>query len=399
MLRFSQSANALRSSAIRELMNMASDPNIITFTGGMPNNTLFPTEEIDEIYNNLPIDVRRDGFQYCPTTGYPPLLNSLKEFLRQKGLPVDNNELIITTGSLQAINLIAKVFIDPGDRVITENPAFIGAISVFKSYQAKLDPVDIDEDGIVLPDLEKMLQIKSPEAKILYITPYFHNPAGIVYSQKRKTELLDMLKGQNIVLLEDDAYGELYFDQKDRELTKPIKTIPRLPVPVCYTTSLSKYLGPGLRLGCLLAPPDIFEKCELAKQSLDACSSTFTQVLAHEFLVQNKISGYLEKLRKVYLRRSQIMLAALQQYMPEQVTWTKPRGGFYIWVKLPEIIDATDILKKSIKSGAVFVIGQTFDPLGKKNNCFRLAFSHTPEDRIEEGIKIIASALKESMIN
>ncbi len=207
-----------------------------------------------------------------------------------------------------------------------------------------------------------------------------------------------MLKGQNIILLEDDAYGELYFDKRDKELTKPMKTILPEQVPICYTSSFSKYVGPGLRLGWLLAPPAIFEKCELAKQSMDACSSTFTQVLVHEFLVQNKISGYLEKLRKTYLRRSQIMLTALQENMPEKVTWTKPRGGFYIWVKLPHNIDATDILKKSIKGGAVFVIGQTFDPLGKKNDCFRLAFSHTPEEKIEEGVKIIANAVKESMI-
>jgi len=398
MIKFSQSAEAMRSSAIRELMKLASAPNLITFTGGMPNNELFPTEEIDEIYQNLPLDVKRTGFQYGPTPGYPPLRESLKEFLRQKGLPVDRNELIITTGSLQAINLVAKIFIDPGDRVITENPAFIGAISVFNSYMGQLDPVDVDEEGIILPDLEKALDNKSPAAKILYLTPYFHNPAGIVYSQKRKSELLDMLKGKNIILLEDDAYGELYFDKKDSELTTPMKTIQEEPVPICYTTSLSKYVGPGLRLGCLLAPPDIYEKCELAKQSMDACSSTFTQVLVHEFLAQNKMSGYLEKLRNEYLQRSQIMLTALQENMPEKVTWTKPRGGFYIWVQLPENMDATDLLKKSIAGGAVFVIGKTFDPLGKKNNCFRLAFSHTPKEKIEEGVKIIANALKELMI-
>jgi len=398
MLRFSQSADAMRSSAIRELMNMASNPNFISFTGGMPNNALFPTEEIDEIYNNLPIDVKRTGFQYGPTTGYPPLLESLKDFLRKKGLPVDTNNLIITTGSLQAINLVAKIFIDPGDRVITENPAFIGAISVFKSYQALLDPVAMDEEGIIISELCSTLENKSPEAKLIYLTPYFHNPAGIVYSNKRKSELLEILKGQNIVLLEDDAYGELYFDKKDKELTIPMKTIPQEPVPICYTSTFSKYIGPGLRLGWLLAPPEIIEKCELAKQSMDACSTTFTQVLAHEFLVQNKLSGYLAKLRKVYFRRSQIILHALQKYMPENVTWTKPRGGFYIWVVLPTNIDATELLKKAINGGAVFVIGQAFDPLGKKNNCFRLAFSHTPEEKIEEGVRIIAQSLKELMI-
>ncbi len=397
MLRFSASAVSMRSSAIRELMSLATRPDMISFAGGMPGNELFPVAEMDEIFNKLSVDVKRTGFQYGPTTGYPPLLEALQDYLRQKGMPVDSNHLIITTGSLQAINMIAKVFIDPNDRVILENPAFIGAISAFKSYQAALDPVKIDDEGIVLEDLRSALRDKKPKAKLLYITPYFHNPAGIIYSQKRKTDLLELLKKEDIVLLEDDAYGELYFDAADKELTRPLKTMNSGSLPICYTCSFSKYIGPGLRLGWLLAPPEIAEKCELAKQSLDACSSTFTQVLAHEFLVQGKMQTYLEKMRVIYARRANTMLNALKENMPAGISWTQPRGGFYIWVTLPENMDATEILKIAIANGAVFVIGSTFDPLGVKNNCLRLSFSHTPEVKIEAGIKIVAEALKQYM--
>jgi len=198
MLRFSASAASMRSSAIRELMSLATRPDMISFAGGMPGNNLFPVAEMDEIYNKLSLEVKRIGFQYGPTTGYPPLLEALQDYLRQKGMPVDSNNLIITTGSLQAINIVAKVFIDPNDRVILENPAFIGAISAFKSYQAALDPVPIDDDGIILAELQTALQKKKPKAKLLYITPYFHNPAGILYSEQRKTDLLELLKKEDI---------------------------------------------------------------------------------------------------------------------------------------------------------------------------------------------------------
>ena len=396
-MKFSSSAQNMRSSEIRNLMKFAANPDIISFAGGMPNNDLFPIDEIDEIYNNLPKAVKQAGFQYGPTGGYPPLLDSLKDYLRQKGLPVDENGLIITTGCQQALNIISKLFIDPGDTIITEDPCFIGAIAAFKSYQAQPVCIPLDDDGMKISELEKAFAGLPTLPKMVYITPYFHNPAGIIYSHDRKQAIIDFLQHHNIVLLEDDPYGELYFNEHAKELTVPIKILAKESFPVCYAGSFSKMIGPGLRLGWLLAPPEIYEKAELAKQSLDACSSTLPQILANEFLVQNKLEGYLKKLRKAYVRRAQIMLDSLAANMPEGITWTTPQGGFYIWVTMPDHIDATDLLKKTLDKGAVFVIGRAFDPHDKKNNCFRLAFSHTPEDKISNGVEIIASALKEML--
>jgi len=303
MYRFSQSVHSMQSSAVRELMKLAADPNIISFSGGMPNAGLFPVREVDEIYASLPLKAKQDGFQYGPTPGYPPLLDSLKTYLRAKNLPVDDNSLIITTGSLQAIYLTAKVFVDPGDGIVTENPCFVGAITAFKSCQADLKGVPMDESGILIHDLEKALTGMNPP-KLLYLTPYFHNPAGILYGDDRKRKVLDLLKGGNVVLLEDDAYGELYFDEKDRPLTVPMKVTADPSLPVCYAGSFSKIFGPGMRLGWLLGPRDIVAKCELAKQATDACSSTFTQVLADAFLRGNYLSGYLDRLRAAYASRS-----------------------------------------------------------------------------------------------
>ena len=394
MIKFSQCVDAMRTSEIRDLMSVAMRPDIISFAGGMPNNDLFPVKEIDEIYNQLDDKTKKIGFQYGPTQGYPPLIESLREYLRSKNLPVDTNDLIITSGSLQAINIIAKLFVNPGDTVITENPCFIGGTSAFKSYQANIVSASLDSDGIVMSELKNLMEGEGKNAKIIYLSPYFHNPAGIIYSKKRKEELLKYLDGKEIILIEDDPYSELYFDENYKELTVPMKTIQPEPVPICYTGSFSKILGPGMRLGWLLASPEIISKAQLTKQSMDACSSTFTQVLADQFLRQGKLQPYVEGLRITYARRMKIMNDSLVKNMPPEAKWVVPKGGFYIWITLPEHVDALEILKESMSRGAIFVIGRTFDPQGIKNNCLRLAFSHTPEDEIERGVKIIAEALK-----
>ena len=281
MIRFSQTVNSLRTSEIRDLMSLATRPDIISFAGGMPGNELFPVREISAIYNNLPLALKQTSFQYGPTSGYPPLLESLKEFLRKKRLPVDSNQLMITTGSLQAINILAKVFLDPEDIVITENPCFIGALSAFQSYRAVIKGVDLDEDGIDIASLKKMLtSLRATPPKFIYLTPNFHNPAGILYTEKRKREVAGLLQEAGLPLIEDDAYGDLYFDEEAKRRTVPFKALYENDLTICYTGSFSKILGPGFRLGWMLVPPEIFKKAELCKQSFDACSPNFTQVLA-----------------------------------------------------------------------------------------------------------------------
>jgi 2-aminoadipate transaminase len=398
MIRFSKSVSSLRTSEIRDLMSLATRPDIISFAGGMPGNELFPVEEIEEIYHNLPLGIKQTAFQYGPTPGYPPLLESLKEYLGKKGMPVAANKLMITTGSLQAINILAKVFIDPQDVVVTENPCFIGGISAFKSYQANLHGIELDDDGIEIASLEKFLQTtKSPPPKFIYLTPNFHNPAGTLYTEQRKRELVPVLQKHDLMLIEDDAYGELYFDEDAKIRVTPFKTLYEDQLDICYTSSFSKILGPGFRLGWMLVPQDVYQKAELCKQSMDACSPNFTQVLAHEFLRSGKMDLYIKKMRLIYKRRKDTMAAAIRNYFPDEMTWVEPKGGFYIWIKLPPNIDILSVLKASIEHGAVFVIGKTFDPEGKDTSHFRLAYSHTPEDKIEKGIHILGDCLKAAL--
>lgn len=374
-------------------MSLASRPDIISFAGGMPGNELFPVDAAEELFRGLDEKSKRAAFQYGPTPGLPSLLESLGGFLERKGLPVKTNRLMITTGSQQALSLLAKAFIDPGDRVLTEYPCFIGAIAAFRSCGAGIVSIPVDEEGLDVTMLRKEAERPDP-AKFLYITPYFHNPGGMLYTSERKHLLVEALRGRDIPLIEDDAYGDLWFHEEDRERLKPIKAIDPEGIDVCYTGSFSKILGPGLRLGWLLAPEPIHEKCELIKQSADACSPSFTQVIADAFIRSGRIDAYIASVREEYKRRAASMAEALRTHLPEYVRWSEPKGGFYIWLTLPEGTDATAILKYSIAGGAVFVTGNTFDPEGSRNNTMRLSYCNNTPGEIERGIPVIAGAIR-----
>lgn len=394
MPRFSKSVSALRSSAIRELMSLASRPDIISFAGGMPGNELFPIDEVEELFRDLDTKTKQAAFQYGPTPGLPSLLESLGGFLERKGLPVKKNRLMITTGSQQALSIFARAFVDPGDRVLTEYPCFIGAIAAFRACGAEIVSLPVDEAGIDIAMLRQEVEKPDP-AKFLYITPYFHNPAGMLYSTNRKRKLIEALQGRDIPLLEDDAYGDLWFSDEHREALQPIKAIDPEGIDVCYMGSFSKILGPGLRLGWMLAPEAIYEKCELIKQSADACSPSFTQVIADAFIRSGRIDTYVASVREEYKRRAASMVKALRSNLPGYVQWNEPKGGFYIWLTLPEGADATEILKRAIEGGAVFVTGSTFDPEGTRNNTMRLSYCNNTPEEIERGIPIITRAIRE----
>ncbi len=394
MYTFSNAVNSMHSEDIKLLMKMSSGKSLISFAGGMPNNDLFPVKEIDDIYNSLSENVKKLCFQYGPTSGYPPLVKSLQSYLQKKGLPVDTNKILITTGSLQAISIITQEFVNQGDIILTENPSFVGALSVFETYEAEIHGIPIDKDGIDIDALKQKIASLDKMPKLLYVTPNYHNPAGIIYTPERKKALLEVLSNTGIILIEDDAYSDLYFREEEKYLTKSMKSYGVSDVEIIYTGSFSKILGPGFRLGYMLASPEIFEKAETVKQALDACTSNFMQILANEFLSQNKLQPYLKFLRKEYAERKNILQNSLKKYMPKEVTWNEPKGGFYIWLKLPEHISSTEIFKESVKKGVVFVTGRTFDPASKKDDRLRLSFSNMPKDTIEKGVKILAEAIK-----
>jgi 2-aminoadipate transaminase len=395
MTRFSSSVAELRSSEIRDLMSLATSPDMISFAGGMPGNELFPLNKIDKILNSLCEKEKQVALQYGPTTGLPTLLESLSEWLEKKGLPVKSNKLIITTGSLQAINILAKAFLDPGDSVLVETPSFIGALSAFRSYQANLVTVPLNGDGMDIKLLKDRINSSSVKPKFLYYSPNFHNPAGIVYSEEVKKEMIDVLRNQEIPIIEDDVYSDLYFFEEDRPKMKLIKSMDPEGIDVCFTGSFSKILGPGLRLGWMLVPDNIYQKCELIKQSIDACSPSISQVVADKFIREGHIDAYISEVREEYKKRGLAMIETLEECLPESVTFEKPRGGFYTWLQLPAGCDATDVLRKCIEKGVVVVTGKTFDPDGVKNDHIRVSFCNTDVDTIKKGVPVIADAIRE----
>ena len=396
---FSNAVNSMHSEDIKLLMKQSSGKSMISFAGGMPNNDLFPVKQIDEIYNSLPEEIKKLCFQYGPTSGYPPLIKSLESYLQNKDLPVKENKILITTGSLQAISIITQEFVNEGDIILTENPCFVGALSVFETFGAEIHSIPIDKDGIDINSLKNKIASLDRKPKFLYVTPNYHNPAGIIYTPERKKELLDVLSGTGIILLEDDAYSDLYFNEEEKYLVKAMKSYGVSDVEIIYTGSFSKILGPGFRLGYMLSSYEIFDKAETIKQALDACTSNFMQILGNEFLAQHKLDPYLKFLRGEYLERKNLLQRNLEKYMPKEVTWNEPKGGFYIWLKLPAHIRSTDIFKESVAKGVVFVTGRTFDPASVKDDRLRLSFSNMPKESIEKGVIILADAIKKVLLN
>ncbi len=391
MVTFSQCAQRLRASEIRELMKIAADPDIISFAGGMPNPSLFPTEEFAQLYARLDTGKQQDAFQYGPTPGYPPLLESLRQRLESKGISCSGRSLVITQGGQQAIDILSRVLIDPGRDVITETPAFIGALASFNAHGARFKPIPLDDEGIDPSCLERELDASSDA--VVYCNPCFQNPTGVLYSSERKDTLASLLCDHSCCCIEDDPYNELWFEKKDIPATRTMIQRAGAEQPICYVGSFSKLVGPGLRLGFILGPDKIVEKCILAKQSMDACSSSFTQVLLHEFMHNGMLDRYIDSLRKAYSSRAELMNHALTTYMPPDVSWTVPRGGFYVWLTLPEHVDATDIFERAVARRCAFVIGRAFDPLNARNNSLRLSYSHTEAEQIDTGIRILSEAI------
>ncbi len=395
---FSRTVSHLHSSDIRDLMKYAVHPDYISFAGGMPNNHLFPVDEVEEIYHNLPREIKETAFQYGPTTGYPPLIKEVERYMLSKGISLEHHRIMITTGSLQGIYIVSQLFLDPGDTVITENPSFVGALTLFKSFQIRLREVPMDDQGVMPLQLEKVYrEVEKP--KFLYVIPNFHNPAGLIYSKERREFLLDFIRKNKIILLEDDAYNELYFDEKSRLLTQPILAMSdeETSKQIIYAGTFSKIFGPGFRLGWLVLPEAIFNKAEIIKQSLDACSPNFSQVIATEFLKRGYMEKYLERIRPEYRLRRDLVLKAIEKYFPEGIKFVKPQGGFYIWIELPEKVQASDVLDYGLKNGIVFVLGKSFVPDGQSGNTFRIAYSNVDIDQIEKGIKVIGSGIRYAM--
>jgi len=400
--RYAKRMRGISSSAIRELLKLTQQSDIISFAGGLPAPELFPVEEFQTATDRVLAKYGSKALQYSTTEGYEPLREYIVDKMAQYGVQAAPENVLITSGSQQALDLIGKILIDAGDLILTERPTYLGALQAWRAYQAEFVTVPIDEDGMQTEQIEEAL---CAGPKFMYILPNFQNPGGVTLSLERRRTLINITDRYGIPIIEDDPYGELRFEG---EYLPPLvvldaeKLNSRTPAGsahgfyrgnVIYLSTFSKTLAPGLRLGWIVAPTEVIRECVKAKQGMDLHTSSFIQMVAHEVVKDGFLKGHVRRIRQVYRERRDIMLDAMARYFPPGVSWTRPHGGLFLWVTLPEAMDAATILEKAVANKVAFVPGTSFYPNGSGHNTFRLNFSNARPEQIKIGIKQLGDVL------
>lgn len=399
--RYAQRTLRMSGSAIRELLKLTEEPDIISFAGGLPAPDVFPIERVKEACDRVLKNQASYVLQYGTTEGYVPLREMVAEFTNRYGITVTAENVLITSGSQQALDLLGKIFINPGDRILVENPTYLGALQAWNTYGAEYVPVHSDDDGIEPDNLERAFRI-SP--KLLYIIPNFQNPTGTTLSCERRIKVVDLAEHFGAPIVEDDPYGQLRFEGEhlppvialDGQARSNHKNSYR--GNVIYLSTFSKIMAPGLRLAWVIAPPEVIRKLVLAKQGTDLNTSTFNQALAYEVGRDGFIDSHMALIKRVYKERRDVMFDSLSEFMPEGVHWTHPMGGLFLWATLPEKIDTAELLKKAVQQRVAFVPGASFHPGGGGHNTMRLNFSFSNPEKIIDGIARLGRAVKESLV-
>ncbi|HEY7098836.1 MAG TPA: PLP-dependent aminotransferase family protein [Terriglobales bacterium] len=402
--RYAQRTKGLKSSAIRELLKITQRPEVISFAGGLPAPDVFPTtrfkEACDAVLHNYP----EQALQYGATEGFPPLREMIARHTARYGVSAKVENVLITSGSQQALDLIGKLLINSGDRVLVEAPTYLGALQAFNIYGAEYVSVPSDDDGLRTDQLEKPLR-SGP--KFMYVLPNFQNPGGTTLAEGRRHELVLMADRYGVPIIEDDPYGQLRYEGEhlpslvalDRENLR--RDSEYSIGNVIYLSTFSKTLAPGLRLGWIVAPTDVISKLIQIKQGMDLHTSTFTQAVAYEVAKDNFLDEHVKLIRKVYGERRDVMLAALKEYFPAEASWTHPKGGLFLWVTLPAGMSCQKLFEAALKENVAFVPGDSFyAPNGFAEECMRhlrLNFSNAQPEQIREGIRRLSVAVKLQM--
>lgn len=389
-MKFANRIDSLRASDIREILKITQRAEVISFAGGLPAPELFPVEEIKEISRLLMEESGRVALQYSTTEGYEPLRQKIAARIGRKfQTQASAEEVMITSGSQQALDFTGKLFLDAGDVVLCESPTYLAAISAFRAYQPEFIAVPTDDDGMIIEELERILAT-TDNVKLVYVIPDFQNPTGRTWSRERRRRFIETVSRYGVAVLEDNPYGELRFEG---ELLPSIKSMDREGL-VIGTGTFSKTFCPGMRIGWLVAAPPVIEKYVLIKQGADLCTSLRNQMEIDLFMELFDFEGNLVRLTELYRQRRNSMVAALEAMMPEGVSFTRPQGGLFLWVTLPERIKAIELLKRCLEQNVAFVPGDSFFPNGGVENTLRLNYSNMPEDRIREGVARLAAAIR-----
>lgn len=398
--RYSQRTQRMKASAIRELLKVTEQPNMISFGGGFPAPDVFPVEEFKRACNYVLEHKGAEVLQYGGTDGYVPLREMITRHNNRVGIRVNINNILITSGSQQALDLLGKIFINRGDRILVESPTYLGALQAWNAYGAEYVTVPVDEYGMKTDALEEALRIGP---KFIYVLPNFQNPTGTTLSLERRLKLIELADRYGVPIVEDDPYGQLRYEGEDLPAVEILDSKMRVQNGtytgnVIYLSTFSKILAPGLRLAWVIAPEGVISKLSLAKQGTDLHTSTFNQIVAHEVGQHGFIDRHVEVIKATYRERRDAMLESLEENMPEGVHWTHPEGGLFLWLTLPEQFNSTEMLAEAIKENVAFVPGEFFHPDGSGKNTMRLNFSFCPPDKINEGISRLGKAFKRKLL-
>ena len=388
---FSDRVNTLKPSAIREIFKYAADPEVVSLSAGNPAPDAFPAEAVAEISAKLLKENPVLALQYGLTEGYVPLRDALKKYMVEKyNVNMEGNDLIITSGAQQVMDLVTKSLVNEGDVVITEAPSFIGSLNTFRSYNAKLVGVKMDDDGMNMEELEKALK-ENENIRFIYTIPNFQNPAGVTMSLEKRKRLYALAKEYGVLIVEDNPYGELRFSGEDVPTIKSLDKNGN----VVYIGSFSKVFSPGLRLAYMVFDKKFREKLVVGKQATDVHTNIFAQMIAQRYLKEYDIDASIQKACEIYKKRCHLMLDCMDKCFPKSVTYTRPDGGIFIWVTLPEGADTLALMQEAVEKKVAFVPGNTFmTDILKPCNSFRLNYSTMPDEKIINGIEILGNLLK-----
>lgn len=382
----------LKSSAARDLMGAASRPDIISFAGGLPSPETFDVDAVKKVLNELMEISGQEALQYGPTEGSYGLREQICKLLKREGLRAHPDNIIITSGAQQALDILGKLFLEPGAQAIIEAPSYVGALNAFQVYEPNLIAIPLEEDGMDISLLKEELNNKSIVPRFIYTVPNFHNPAGVTLSEEKRKELIRMAKESDVLIIEDNPYGDLCIDGEQ------LPTLKLMNDEVIYLGTLSKILSPGLRIGWIYSHASTIQKVNAAKQGADLCTSTLNQLLAERFLKTIDFDAHIKNIREVYRVRRDAMIRALEEFFPDEVTWTKPAGGFFVWATVNAEINTTDMMPEALEKKVAFVPGEGFYVHGEEGQrSMRLSYSKPTPEEIRIGIERLSEVIKEQI--
>jgi 2-aminoadipate transaminase len=393
---FASRTREMKSSAMRDMMAITARPDVISLAGGLPETGNFPPESFAAAAQRVAAESCARALQYGPTEGLDEVKQCIREVMAAEDMRVDNDDILVTTGGQQVIDLVTKTLIDPGDVIVAEGPTYPGAVPTFSSYQADVVHVDVDGEGMKVELLEEVLDRLEQEGrrpKFIYTVPSFQNPAGVTMSLERRRMLVDVAHRRELLVLEDNPYGLLRYEGAAEPTLRSLDG----GVYVMYLGTFSKILSPGIRLGWVVAPPPVLEKLNLGKQAADLCSSTLSQLMVRAYFDQGIWRDYIDSLNEIHRGRRDAMLDALAEFFPPQAEWTRPGGGLFVWVTLPDFIDTTDLLARALRENVAFVPGVGAYLDGRGRSSMRLNFSGSDEDTIREGVRRIGEVVAEQV--